>query len=82
MNITPTNGTNATPRRRRTATPYAPGPYIAPVPEIGKATAHLELLRRHLLTLGHPAEASAVSTALDLLIPSRRFLRDVAWPPR
>jgi hypothetical protein len=33
---------------------------------------HLEGLRRHLLEIGHPAEASAVVTALDLLIPTRR----------
>lgn len=43
---------------------------------IGRATAHLEDLRRHLIAVGHLAEASAVSTALDLLIPSRTY----PWP--
>lgn len=47
-------------------------------PNIGRATAHLEDLRKHLIAVGHPAEASAVSTALDLLIPSRTYPRPQA----
>jgi hypothetical protein len=38
---------------------------------LAKATLHLEQLRKHLDLIGRPAEAAAVVTALDLLVPTR-----------
>jgi len=39
--------------------------------DVGRAAAHLEQLREHLLSVGLRGEAHSVSTALDMLAPSR-----------
>jgi hypothetical protein len=49
---------------------YTPRP-SHPTSDVGKATLHLQQLRKHLVAIGHPAEAAAVVTVLDLLVPTR-----------